>query len=79
MWFQDKLGLLRGKFLLAGLHAVEPSYMSASSLSAFRAAIQRSVWSGKMPLANTQATLNLLDGPVGVDQASSHCLGFVSA
>ena len=36
-----------------GLHAVESSYVSASSLSALRAAIVRSVWSCKMPLANT--------------------------
>ena len=43
--------------------------MSSSSLSAFRAAIVRSVWSSKMPLANTPAVLNLLDGPVGVDPA----------
>ena len=29
----------------------------------------RAVWSSKMPLANTPAVLNLLDGPVGVDPA----------
>ena len=43
--------------------------MSASSLSAFRAAIVRAVWSSKIPLANTPAVLSLLDGPVGVDPA----------
>ena len=43
--------------------------MSASSLSALRAATVRSVWSSKMPLANTPFVLNLLDGPVGVDRA----------
>ena len=67
--FQVKLGLVRGKFLSAGLHAVEASYVSSSSISAFRAAIVRAVWSTKMPLANAPAILNLLDGPVGVDLA----------
>ena len=64
--FQVKLGLVRGKYLPAGLHAAEASYVSASSLSAFRAAFVRSVWSSKTPLANTPVVLNLLDGPVGV-------------
>ena len=67
--FQVKLGLVRGKFLPAGLCAVEVSCVSASSLSAFRAAIVRSVWSSKMPLSNTPVVLNLLDGLVGVDPA----------
>ena len=39
--FQAKLGLVRGKFILAGLHAAEASYVSSSSLSSFRAAIVR--------------------------------------
>ena len=63
------LGLNRGKHLPAGLHAVEASYVSASSLSAFRAAIVRAVWSCNMPLANTLAILTLLDGSVGVGPA----------
>ncbi len=67
--FQAKLGLVRGKFISAGLHAAEASYVSSSSLSSFRAAIVRAVWSSKMPLANAPAVLNLLDGPVGVDPA----------
>ena len=67
--FQVKLGLVRGKYMPAGLHAAEASYVSASSLSPFRAAIVRAVWSSKMPLANTPAVLNLLDGPVGADPA----------
>ena len=54
-------------FLL--LHAAEASYVSSSSISAFRAAIVRAVWSIKMLLANTLAILNLLDGPVDVDPA----------
>ena len=67
--FQVKLGLVRGKFLSAGLHAAGASFVSSSSISAFRAAIVRAVWSSKMPLANAPAILNLLDGPVGVDPA----------
>ena len=55
-------------FLLV-LHAAEASYVSSSSISAFRAAIVRSVWSSKMPLANAPAILSLLDGPVDVDPA----------
>ena len=66
---QVKLGLVRGKYLLAGLHAAEASYVSSSSISAFRAAIVRAVWSSEMPLANALAMLNFLDGPVGVDPA----------
>ena len=67
--FQVKLELVRGKYLLAGLHAAEASYVSSSSISAYRAAIVRAVWSSKMPLADSPAILNLLDGPVGVDPA----------
>ena len=67
--FRVKLGLVRGKYLPAGLHAAEASYVSSTSISAFRAAIVRSVWSARMPLANTPAILNLLDGPVDVDPA----------
>ena len=50
--FQVKLGLVRGKYLLAGLHGAEASYVSSSSISAFRAAVGRAVWSSKMPLAD---------------------------
>ena len=66
---QVKLGLVRGKYLPAGLHAAEASYVSSSSISAFRSAIVRSVWSSKMPLANAPGILNLLDGLVDVDPA----------
>ena len=41
--FQVKLGLVRGKYLPAGLHVAEASYVSSSSISAFRAAIVRAV------------------------------------
>ena len=43
--FQVRLGLVRGKYLPAGLHAAEASYVSSLSISAFRAAIVRAVWS----------------------------------
>ena len=65
--FQVKLGLVRDKNLPAGLHAAEASYVSSSSISAFRAANVRAVWSSRMPLA--KAILNLLNGLVGVDPA----------
>ena len=61
------MGLFGGKYLSAGLLAAEASYVSSSSISAFRAAMVRAVWSSKMPLANAPAILDLLDGPVGVD------------
>ena len=57
--FLVKLGLVRGKYLPAGLHAAEASYVSTSSISAFREAIVRAVWSSEMPLANAPAILNL--------------------
>ena len=62
--FQVKFRLVRGKYLRAGFHAAEASYVSSSSISAFRAAIVRAVWSSKMPLANAPAILNLFDGQV---------------
>ena len=67
--FQFKLRLVRGKYLPGGLHAAEASYVSSSSISAFRAAIVRAVWSSEMPLANALAFLFFLDGPAGVDPA----------
>ena len=67
--FQVKLGLVRGKYLLAGLHAAEASYVSSSLISAFRAAIVRAVWSSMMPLANAIAFFTFLLGLVGIDPA----------
>ena len=60
---------MRRKYFPAGLHAAEASYVTASSLSSFQAAIVRSVWSNKMPLASAPVIPGLLDGPVGVDLA----------
>ena len=67
--FKIRLGLVRGKYLPAGLHAAEASHVSISSLASFRAASGRAVWSSKMPMASTPVILNSLDGPVGVDPA----------
>ena len=50
--FKVKLRLVRGEYLLAGLHAAEACYVSSSSIRAVRAAIVRAVWSSEMPLAN---------------------------
>ena len=66
--FKVKLGLVKGKYLLAGLHAVEASHVSIS-LASVRAAIGRAVWSSKMPMASASAILSLLDGPSGFDPA----------
>ena len=38
---------MRGKYLPAGLHAVEASHVSVSSLASLRAAIGRAAWSSK--------------------------------
>ena len=67
--FRPKVRLVRAKYLPAGLHAAEGSYVSASGLSVFRTAIVRAVWSRKMSFAGTPVVLKLLDGPVGVDLA----------
>ena len=55
--FQVKLGLVRGKHLPAGLHVAEASYVSSSSISAFRAAIVCAVRFSEMLLANALAVL----------------------
>ena len=61
--FRVKLVLVRGKYLLAGLHAAEVSHVSSSSISAFRAAIVRAVWSSKMPLSNAPSFSTCWMGP----------------
>ena len=67
--FQVKFGwFVASTFLPVSMLLKLP--MSPPRLSVpFRAAVVRAVWSSKMPLAGTPATLNLLDGPVGVDPA----------
>ena len=67
--FRSSWAWPEGKNIPAGLHAAEASYVSSSSLSAFRAAIGWAVWSSKMLVSSTLVILNLLDGPVGIDLA----------
>ena len=63
------LGLVRGKYLPAGL-LLQMLLMSPPRLLVlFRAVIVRAVWSSEMTLANAPAILNLLGGPVGIDPA----------
>ena len=63
--FQRMLGMVRSKYLPGGLHGCEGAAVSVTALSSFRAAIARAVWSKKLPMTNTPALLNLLDGPLG--------------
>ena len=62
-----KLGILRTKFLLGALHAIEASGISFTLLQKLRSAFVSAVWSKKMPLAHVGAVLTLLDGPPGCD------------
>ena len=67
--FQRMLGMVRSKYLPGGLHGCEGAAVSVTALSSFRSAISRAVWSKKLPMINTPALLNLLDGPWGSDPA----------
>ena len=67
--FQRMRGMVRSKYLLGGLHGCEGAAVSVTALSSFRSAIARAVWSKKLPMTNTPALLNLLDGPWGSDSA----------
>ena len=60
--FQVKLGLVRGKYLPAGLHTVEASYVSSSSLSPYRAAIVRAFGPVRCPLPSLLRFLTCLMG-----------------
>ena len=68
--------MARGKYIPAGLHAAEAFDVSSSSssLSAFRGAVVRAVWSSKMLLASTPAILNLLDWPEGIIDPAFHII-----
>ena len=66
--FQAQLGLMRRKYLLAGLHAVEASYVSASSLAVCRAAYVRSDGPIKCPCAHP-GCFEPAGCPVGVNSA----------
>ena len=64
MGFQRMLGLVCSRYLSAGLHGCEGSAVSVASLGAFQSAVARAVWSKELPMTNTPALLNLLDGPL---------------
>ena len=65
--FSGKLRILRTKFLLSTLHAIEASSIPFSLLQKLRSAFVSAVWSKKMPLAHVGAVLTLFDGPPGCD------------
>ena len=67
--FGGRLRVLRTMFILAALHGAEASCVSDRSLCRFRSTFVRGAWSGRLALANPDAILNLLDGPVGSDPA----------
>ena len=65
--FAGKLRVLRTKFLLGALHAIEGSRISFALLQRLRTAFVSAAWSRKMPLAHVGAVVSLLDGPAGCD------------
>ena len=71
--FHVHLGLVRGKYLPAGLHAAEASCVSSSAIGAFRAAIVRAVWSSETASCNSCNCLMGLD--LLTDACFSFCLG----
>ena len=54
------LGMVRSKYLPAGLHGCEGAAISVSALGSFRSAVARAVWFKKLPMTNTPALLSLL-------------------
>ena len=67
--FGETLHVLRSKSVAPALHGIEASPISVSSLVSLRSAFVSAVWSSKMPLANSEAVLSLLDGVSGCDPA----------
>ena len=61
--FLRLVGIVRAKFLPAGLHGAEGSHVSFKNLSSFRTGIVKACWPRKLPMANLQAVLSLLDAP----------------
>ena len=57
------MGLVRAKFLPAGLHGAEGSHISIKNLSSFRTGIVKACWPKKLPMADPHAILSLLDTP----------------
>ena len=61
--FLRLVGFARTKFLPAGLHGAQGSHISLKNLSSFRTGIVKACWPRKLPMANPQAVLSLLDAP----------------
>ena len=61
--FLRLVGIIRSKYLPAGLHGSEGAAISVKHLDAFRTGIVRACWPSKLPLANPYAVLSLLDTP----------------
>ena len=64
--FLRLVGFARSKFLPAGLHGAEGSHISFKNLNSFRTGIVKACWPRKLPMANPQAVLSLLDVPIAV-------------
>ena len=61
--FLRLVGIVRTKFLPASLHGAEGSHISCKNLNSFRTGIVSACWPKKLPMANPQAVLSLLDAP----------------
>ena len=61
--FLRSIGIVRSKFLPAGLHGAEGSHISGKNLSSFRTGIVKACWPNRLPMANPHAVLSLLDAP----------------
>ena len=61
--FLRLVGIVRAKFLPAGLHGAEGSHISLKKLNSLRTGIVKACWPRKLSMANPQAVLSLLDAP----------------
>ena len=61
--FLRLFGIIRSKYLPPGLHGAEGAHVYCKNLSSFRTGIVRACWPQKLPMANPQSVLNLLDAP----------------
>ena len=65
--FLRLVAFLRSKYLSAGLHGSEGSAISCKNLDSFQTGIVEAYWPKKLPMANSHATLSLLDAPYCCD------------
>ena len=63
------LGMMRSKYLSGDFYGCESCAVSVTTLSSFRSAISRAVWSKKLPMTNTTALLSMLNALWGSDPA----------